>query len=48
MSTPRTLPPGFHTITPMLAYKSAAAAIEFYIDAFEAAQRQQRPWVWEA
>lgn len=36
MSTPRTLPPGFHTITPMLAYKSAAAAIEFYIDAFEA------------
>ncbi|MGV3533937.1 MAG: VOC family protein [Chthoniobacteraceae bacterium] len=36
MNTPRTLPSGFHTITPMLAYKSAAAAIEFYIDAFEA------------
>lgn len=36
MQTPRTLPSGFHTITPMLAYKSAAAAIEFYIDAFEA------------
>ena len=36
MGTPRTLPPGFHTLTPMLAYQSAAAAIEFYIDAFEA------------
>jgi PhnB protein len=36
MNTPRSVPAGFHTITPMLAYKSAAAAIEFYIDAFDA------------
>jgi PhnB protein len=43
MSAPRPIPEGFHTVTPYLAIRGAAQAIEFYKQAFGAQERLRLP-----
>jgi PhnB protein len=44
MSTPvKPVPDGFHTVTPYLAVKGGAAALEFYSKAFGAKERFRMP-----
>jgi PhnB protein len=37
------IPPGYHTVTPYLACRGAAAAIEFYVKAFGARELMRMP-----
>jgi PhnB protein len=43
MSTLKSIPDGFHTVTPYLAIKGAAQAIDFYKRAFGAQERLRVP-----
>jgi len=43
MSGIRPIPEGFHTVTPHLVVNGAAAAIEFYREAFEAVETHRMP-----